>query len=380
MSSRDVRETISRAVIIALMLQPVNLWRVLIKGAILFFAAEFIFYAIHPDLSWLNVYISPALKRQRFPISTHAPEDAALDMDNLDAMFASHIVSEPKAPNEYRVLVLGDSAVWGIGLTPAQTLPGQMDALGLKCGNKNVHVYNLSFPVSSATKDLMILDKAMKYQPDEIIWLITWYTLIPKSRTDHPLIGYNQDEYYKLAYRFHFLPNNYRDPGLFTQITEQDRTLFRILRYQLYSLINIATGLDQIPGPPDELLTQLSSDPTFEHMKPPKLYAWDVSLDQLKDIYQIAGNIPVILVNEPMKVLTDVPNSDIYYNVYYPRWVYDQYRQYMNNAALQNHWNYLDLWNIFPPSDYTDTPLHLNPQAETELANMIAPYVVQGCP
>src|SRR5271157_5744436 len=129
------------------MLQAVNPWRVLVKGVILFLAAEFIFYAIHPDLSRLNVYNSPALRRQRFPISTHAPEDAALDVENLDAMFASHIVSEPKAPNEYRVLVLGDSAVWGIGLTPEQTLPGQMDALGLKCGNKYIQVYNLSFPV-----------------------------------------------------------------------------------------------------------------------------------------------------------------------------------------------------------------------------------------
>ena len=362
------------------MLQPVNPWRVLAKGVVLFLAAEFVLYSINPDPSGLNVYRFPALTRQRFPISAHPPEDAALNVENLDAMFASHVISEPKMPNEYRVLVLGDSAVWGIGLTPVQTLPGQMDALGLKCGNKNVYAYNLSFPAASATKDLMILDKAMKYQPDEIIWLITWYTLIPRMRTDHPLIGYNLDEYYKLAHRFHFLPNNYKSPSLFTQITDQNRTLFRILRYQLYSLINIATGLDQIPGPPDELPTQLSSDSTFEHMKPPKLYAWDVSLDQVKDFYQIAGSVPVVLVNEPTKVLADVPNSDIYYNTMYPRWIYDQYRQYMNNAATQNHWSYLDLWDVFPPGYYTDTPLHLNPQGEVELAKTIAPYVVQGCP
>ena len=363
------------------MLQPVNPFRVLIKGFILFLAAEFIFYATPPDLSRLNVYNSPALTRQRFPTSTHPPEDAALDVENLDAMFASHIISEPKMQNEFRVLVLGDSEVWGWGiLTPGQTLPGQMDTLGLKCGNKNVYAYNLSFPASSATKDLMILDKAMKYQPDEILWLITWRTLMPKARTNHPLIGYNSDEYYKLAHRYDFLPNNYESPSLFGQIADQNRTLFRILRYQFYSLINLATGLDQIPGPPEGLPAQLSSDPTFMGEKPPKLYAWNVSLDQVKDFYQIAGSVPVVLINEPTKVLTNVLNSDIYYNAYYPRWIYDQYRQYMNNAAMQNHWNYLDLWNIFPPSYYTDTPLHLNPEAETELAKRIAPYVVQGCP
>jgi len=354
-------------------------WRIIAKGIALFLIVEFVLYALHPNLQWLNVY-SASLKRQRFPISTVAPEDATLDVDNLDAMFASHIVSEPKAPNEYRVLVLGDSAVWGIGLTPEQTLPGQMDALGLKCGNKNIRAYNLSFPASSATKDLMILDKAMSYQPDEIIWLITWYTLMPKTRTDHPLIEHNPAEFYKLAYRFDFLPKNYKSPSLISQITEQNRTLFRVLRYQLYSLVNIATGLDQIPGPPEELPSQLSSDPTFEGMKPPTLNIADVSLDQVKDFYQIAGNVPVLLINEPIQVLANVPNSNIYYDDYYPRWVYDQYRQYVSKTAAENHWDYLDLWNTFPPSYYTDTPLHLNPQGETELAKMIAPAIIKGCP
>jgi lysophospholipase L1-like esterase len=354
-------------------------WRIFAKGIAVFAIFELSFYTLQPDLQWLNVYKS-SLKRQRFPISTVAPEDTSLDVGNLDVMFASHIVSEPKAPNEYRVLVLGDSAVWGIGLTPEQTLPGQMDALGLTCGNKNVGVYNLSFPRSSATKDLMILDKAMSYQPDEIVWLITWYTLMPKTRNDHPLIAQNPAKFYKLAHQFDFLPKNYQSPSLITQITNQDRTLFRILRYQLYSLVNIATGLDQIPGPPEELPSQLSSDVTFEGLKPPTLNIADVSLDQVKDFYEIAGNVPVVLVNQPMSVLTNVPNSNIRYNDYYPRWVYDQYRQYVHNAASQNHWDYLDLWNVFPPSYYTDTPLHLIPQGETELARMIAPAIVKGCP
>ena len=88
----------------------------------------------------------------------------------------------------------------------------------------------------------------------------------------------------------------------------------------------------------------------------------------------------MLLVNEPTLVLSGVPNSDIHYNDYYPRWVYDQYRQYVSAAAAQNHWDYLDLWNVFPPSYFTDTPLHLNPQGETELAKMIAPAIVKGCP
>ncbi|HUH98430.1 MAG TPA: SGNH/GDSL hydrolase family protein [Anaerolineales bacterium] len=354
-------------------------WRIFAKGAAIFLAVQFAFLAFHPDLQWLNVYRS-SLKRERFPTSTVAPADTALDVENLDAMFASHRVSEPKAANEYRVLVLGDSAVWGIGLRPQQTLPGQLQALGLTCGGKDVSVYNLSFPRSSAAKDLMILDQAMKYEPDDIVWLITWYTLMPKTRSDHPLIAQNPAEFYKLAHRFDFLPKNYHSPDLFTRIRDGNRTLFRILRYQLYSLVEIATGLDQIPGPPEELPAQLSSDQTFEGMKPPALNPTDISLDQVADFYKIAGSVPVILINEPMEVLTGVPNSSIRYNDYYPRWVYDQYREYASRAAAQNHWDYLDLWNVFPPSYYTDTPLHLIPAGETELAKMIAPAILRGCP
>jgi hypothetical protein len=360
------------------MSSKIHAWRVLTKGFTIFMIAEFAFFALHPNFQQLNIY-NGSLKRERFPISTHAPEDNALDVENLDAMFASHIVSEPKPANEYRVIVLGDSAVWGISLTPQQTLPGQMDALGLACGNKQVRVYNLSFPRSSATKDLMILDKAMSYQPDEIVWMITWYTLMPKTRTDHVIIAQNPDEYYKLAHRFDFLPKNYQSPNAITQFTDQTRTFFRVLRYQLYLPINLATGLDQIPGPPEELPSQLSSDATFEGLKPPTLSISNISLDQVRDFYKLAGKVPVLLVNQPMQVRTNVPNSDVRYNDYYPRWVYDQYRQYVNDAATQNHWNYLDLWDIFPPSYYTDTPLHLIPQGETELAHRLSPSIVKGC-
>jgi len=358
----------------------INPWRILAKAAVLFLAFELTFYELHPNIELLNIYNALSMKRQRFPISTVAPEDSALDVADITAMLATHIVSEPKKADEYRIFLLGDSAEWGIGLTPEQTLPGQLDTLGLTCGNKTVRVYNLSFPRPSATKDLMILDEAMQYQPDEILWVISAFTLAPKTRIEHPLIPHNPDEYYKVAHEFDFLSRNYQSPDLIQQITQQNLELFRVLRYQFYVLVNLATGLDQIPGPPEELPNQLKSDPTFEGMKPPTLSPNKISIDQVQDFYALAGNIPVILVNEPTQNLKNVPNSDIYYNVYFPRWIYDQYRKYVSEAARQNHWDYLDLWNVFPPTYFTDTPLHLTPHGETELAKMIAPAIVKGCP
>ena len=103
-------------------------------------------------------------------------------------------------------------------------------------------------------------------------------------------------------------------------------------------------------------------------------------MDQVQDFYDLAGKTHVFLINEPMLILNGIPNSDLRYNSYYPRWVYDQYRQYLNAAASQKGWDYLDLWNIFPSSFFTDTPLHLNPYGEQQLAEVIAPAIQKACP
>jgi lysophospholipase L1-like esterase len=81
-----------------------------------------------------------------------------------------------------------------------------------------------------------------------------------------------------------------------------------------------------------------------------------------------------------MLILNGIPNTDIRYNSYYPRWVYDQYRQYLDEAADQNGWDYLDLWNMFPPNYFTDTPLHLKPEGERQLAEALVPAIQKFCP
>jgi len=355
-------------------------WRVLAKGFALFLVFEAVLGFAPPDLRWLNVYAWLQLKRERLPNSTHPPEDSAQQVGNLDAMFAAHIVSAPAPPREYRLFLFGDSAVWGMDLAPGETLSGQINALGLKCAGRSVRAYNLSFPFSSATKDLMLLDRAMPYHPDKILWLITLHTLIPSARTNHFLIGMNPAEYAQLGQRFGFVPPGSGSEDLPTQIDDENSALFHILKFQLYGAINLATGIEQIPAPPEQLPTQLSSNPNYYGLNPPLLNASSLSIDQVRDFLTLASGVPVMLINQPIKVMTNVRNSDIYYDVYYPRWIYDQYRHYMTADAAQSHWNYLDLWNALPAVYFTDTPLHLNPAGELLLARQIAPGIVQGCP
>jgi lysophospholipase L1-like esterase len=364
----------------ASMQTAVSPWRLLLKGILLCLILEALLIWALPGPEPFNVYAALNMKRQRLPLSTSSPFDDAQDLGELDAMLAAHVVSNPKAPDEFRVLVLGDSATWGLQLSPEETMPAQLDALQLKCGSKNVRVYNLSFPRSSATKDLMILDKALQYKPDLIVWSITWYTLMPKTRVDHWLIAQNPEEFYQLGRRFGFLPRGYTPPTWLDSMAAHNAALFHELRFQSYAAIEMATGMEQIPGPPEHLPGVLSRDLTFEGLRPPELNQGQVSLDQVADFYSLAGSVPVVLVNEPILIMSGVPNSDVRYNSYYPRWVYDQYRQYVSAAAMQHGWNYLDLWDMFPASQFTDTPLHLNPAGQHLLAERLAPTIERGCP
>jgi hypothetical protein len=164
------------------------------------------------------------------------------------------------------------------------------------------------------------------------------------------------------------------------EVVRQNSSLFRVARFQLYPLIQSATARDQVLGPPEQLPSRLSSDTTFEGLKPPTLQRAQVSLDQVEDFYTLAAPVPVLLVNEPMRVVENDPNSAVRYNSYYPRWVYDQYRQYVQELAGQKHWDYLDLWSAIQPRFFADTPLHLTPEGQQHLAQILAPHIQSLCP
>jgi hypothetical protein len=202
---------------------------------------------------------------------------------------------------------------------------------------------------------------------------------MPKTRLDHWLITRNADEFQKLGTRFDFLPHDYRAPTWLDDAFNRNSTLFRVLRYQLYPLIEKATAREQIPGPPEVPATELAADLTFEGMKPPTLRKAQVSLDQIVDFYELASHVPVLLVNEPMLVVRDMPHSDVRYNSYYPRWIYDQYRDYVAAAAAIHGWTYMDLWDHFAAPYFTDTPLHLSPLGQRQLAEILAPSIQQEC-
>ena len=86
----------------------------------------------------------------------------------------------------------------------------------------------------------------------------------------------------------------------------------------------------------------------------------------------------MILVNEPMLV-SDGENNDIRYNFFYPRWAYDEYRAALSEHAAARDWNYLDLWDLVPADEFTNSAIHLTPAGETLLSERIAEAIQASC-
>ncbi|MFN8414290.1 MAG: hypothetical protein U0Z26_18055 [Anaerolineales bacterium] len=358
----------------------INPWRVLIKGIGLYFVFEIILAFSNLNPGFISIYKLPFLSRERFPFST-APhsQDSALDVGIIDTIFEAHIISRPKSENEYRLIILGDSAVWGDPLPSDETLASQINKLNLTCNNKNIVAYNLGYPLPSAIKDIMILDKAKQYNPDQILWEVTLQTLLTKQVDEHPILGLNPTSLEGLNLSYHILRGKPKTLSLDERLREKNIALYRSLRFQTYGIIQFITGIDQIQEENSSFDRTLSSDLTYQEIQPPTLDAKEINFQLIKIFEVVAGDTPVTLINEPILQIKDVPNSDIRYNAYYPRWVYDQYRNYLSQATEENHWSYLDYWDKFSVEYFANTPLHLNRHGEKLLAQMLSQTILKNC-
>jgi len=369
----------------------INPYRILVKGTILFIVINFMFAAVHIPYGKLSLYNIILPGRERFPFAEEVPEKIySLTITDLDSMFSSHIIASPKSKDEYRVVLVGDSSVWGASLRPEETLAGQLDTADLKaCDGREVHVYNLAYPRNSITKDVLILSEAMRYKPDLIVWITTLGSLTPDRRLDHPIVQSNPTRLYELSRKYNLqfdfsTINFYHSSFMNRTVIGYRRDIFDWARLQLYGVLWAATGIDQVYRNSFKVysLPKLVADVSFLDWQPPTFNPQLLSLDVLEAGMKVARNTPVILVNEPILIITGQKNSNVRYDMSYPRWVYDQYRQVMDEESGKNNWQYVDLWDLVPSAEFWgDTDLHLIPAGEARFAERLIPYIQSAsCP
>ena len=92
------------------------LFQVVLRATLLFIALNLLFAILNPLLALgsVSIYNTLVPGRQRLPFGENPAQAYNLSLNNLDAMFASHIIAgTPKAEDEFRVVLIGDSSVWG---------------------------------------------------------------------------------------------------------------------------------------------------------------------------------------------------------------------------------------------------------------------------
>jgi hypothetical protein len=287
-------------------------------------------------------------------------------------LLASHILAnQPKAANEYRVLLIGDSGTWSNYMPFEESLAGRLNAANLQaCNSRSIKVYNMAIRGTSLVKDLVFIDKAATYQPDLVIWSLTLNTFRP----DTQLLGRN------------FLPESRSyiadlsrryDLGLNTSgMTTTQQTAD-----QAWAIIRTAQDAPhQDTYPPME--NDLPSSNVFTRtLPPPKLDTTKLPFNLFYAGLNILKNTKTLVINEPIYIGTGA-NSNVRYNEYYPRWAYDQFRSAMVQESKAKNWNYLDLWNAIPSTQFTGTPLHRTPYGEFLMYRKLAPVIQKyaACP
>ncbi len=107
-------------------------WAILLKALLLFLIFNVLFALFPIETGGLSLYNLLFPGRPRFPFGENIIEAHNLSIGDLDALFASHLLhGEAKAADEMRILVIGDSSIWGTLLHPEETLSSRWNEAGL---------------------------------------------------------------------------------------------------------------------------------------------------------------------------------------------------------------------------------------------------------
>ncbi len=347
--------------------------RLVVKAVCLFVIINIGYALFAPRVSEVSAYnfLFPGLTRLPFGGSF------SVMIDNVDPMLASHRIAAPKAQDEYRVVLLGDSSVWGENLRAYDIISEQWNRLHLRCGDKTIKVYDLGYPHPSVVKDLVILDKAVEYKPDLIIWFVTLNTLNP--RQINPFLEANRERVIDLLKAYH-IPFAYSENLNQTSPSFYDRTLIgqrsilaRQIKLQLLGAVWAATDTDsdEVSGQ-EPLDYNVGKNPLYRGMDSSQDITNLLLFGALAAGMDISHPTPVLIVNEPIFVTTE-EYATVRYNAMYPRWAYDQFRTALAEQAHARGWNYLDLWNAIPPEDFLDAGVHRSAASQQLLIQQINP-------
>ena len=355
--------------------------RILLKATLLFVLLNVAFALTDPMsfLGRIGIYNWLVPGRERITYDNGSQQSHTVTTANLSADLSTHAVAGAYPPDEFRVFVFGDSATWAPTQQSDQTVTAFLNDMELTTtDNRHLRFYNLAYPGSSAAKTLLLMDAAMDYQPDLIVWLLTpgafYY-----GKVHHYLVTQNPAAMARLSAEYH-LPGFSVDDGQFVDPDVWDKTIIgrrdelaTLLRLQVYG---IAWGLTRIDNTRESYFEPPLNDILGDMEDPAPFNPDDATLQYLYAMVDLAGDVPIVFINEPI-FIADGKNSDRWYNASYSRQEFDSFRVIMSAIAAREGWNYQDAWNVVPPQYFTKDELHRNPEGEIRFAAYLAPTFVE---
>ena len=352
----------------------ISIKRIIIKTILILLIINFgwIYLSKLPigDVSIYNFFFDG---RYRLPFGENPKKSYNLSLYNLDAMFASHEINKKQADVEdIHVVLIGDSSTWGFLQKPDNTLSGLLNKIFMG-DDKNIVFHNLGYPSISILKDLMVVDRALEYNPDLILWFITLEALPKEKQLEIPIIKNNPGIVNSIIEKYELSEIKLIEEKLLDNtLWNQRRNISDLLDLQLYGILWDATGIDQEypetynPAQRDfmEIIEQYYSvnpDDKLENF---------LALEIIENVIEKSKGTDFILINEPI-LISEGANSSVQYNYYYPRWAYDQYRLIMKEYTQKNNIKYYDLWDLIPESEFTKSAIHFSESAEKILADKI---------
>jgi len=362
-------------------------WRVILRvalKALILFALCNLIYAVSRPLETLggvSLYGSAFPLRDRLSRSNDPSDTYSVTTFNLPALFASHQISAPKAADEFRVAFIGDSSVWGSGLTNAETYTARINAADLRTPDgRRIRAYNLGYHAHAALKDVLLLDYAQRYGIDSVVWFVSLETLYRGNQLIQPIVQNNADRVRALIDRHGLALDTgeamFALPSLLDRtIIGERRALADLLRLQTYGPAWAATGRDDQDHGRANLNDFAASNRWKTFDDPVTLDGDLLTFEILAAGAALAGDGRMLIVNEPLYI-GHGQAAALRYNTLYPRWAYDAYRAALADEAASRGWAYLDLWDTVARDQFTDSPFHVTAGAAQHISDAVTTALI----
>lgn len=358
--------------------------RVFLKTSLLFVIANVIYAATNPlpALSQVTLHNWLIPGRTRLQAANAGVHDLGYGRatTNIDLMLATHeIAAAPKAVDEFRVLLLGDSSTWGYLLDETETISENINRQNLVTSEgQRVRVYNLSLPGMHATKDLLLMARMNQFEPDLVVWFVSLESFRQAAQRESFFVCSNMVELRPILTRYNIAAAGcqFEPPVslLSRTIWGQRRDLATLLSSQIDGLLWAATSIDHHVVKRTTLIRQLNGDTDWMGNRGPILHD-DLLIMNAMDAAKGLVGAPLLVVNEPILALNGI-NTNQRYNQYLPRWAYDQYMEILEVRAQQLGVRYANFWDAVTADQFTDNEVHYTAKAARELADRLGQEIL----